>query len=374
MNVPMNTNRILLLSFGCFISAASYASVSDSSSSDEFSATPDSSSSDEFTAAPDSLSSDEFTAAPDSSSSGEFTAAASAQRPFACNRFSPEEDQQLRELVAQHGINNYGAWMLIASHMPGRSSRVCRERWRNYLSSDLNSSPWSPKKDALLLQKYQEFGPKWTQIATFFTGRTDVNCRKRWHFLQKRTSSTVCKYKKFSPEEDQRLRKLVVQHGTKWRTIAHYMPNRSSGVCQNRWHNHLNLNFNPSPWTPEEDALLEQKFKEIGPKWARIATFFTDRTDVNCKNRWNTLQRRIPKAQQRRRGRPISAIPKAQRRRRRPISAQPPQPLPQVLDDDSVLLSPLPLQQNNFDLDSFSPYQTDDDLKPLDDDSMLLQL
>jgi hypothetical protein len=243
INVPMNTNRILSLSFGCFISAASYAAV------------------------------------PDSSSSGEFAVAASAQRPFACNRFSLEEDQQLRELVAQYETNPNKCgdkWVEISRHMPNRNPKQCKERWRNYLNPTLNSSPW----------------------------------------------------------------------------------------------------------TPEEDALLEQKFKEIGPKWARIATFFTGRTDMNCKNRCNTIQRRIPKAQQQRRGRPISAIPKARQQRRRPIPAQTSQPLPQMLlpppqfnlDDDSVLLSPLPLQQNNFDLDSLSPCKTDDDLTPLDDDSMLLRL
>jgi hypothetical protein len=104
--------------------------------------------------------------------------------------------------VAQHGINNYGAWTLIASHMPGRNTSQCRERWRNNLNYDLNSSPWSQEEDILLEQKYQELGPKWAQIAAFSTGRTDVNCKNRWHSLQKCICSTVCKNERFSIEED----------------------------------------------------------------------------------------------------------------------------------------------------------------------------
>lgn len=43
------------------------------------------------------------------------------------------------------------------------------------------------------------------------------------------------------------------------------------------------------PWTKEEDDLLEQKFNEMGPHWAKMAAFFPGRTDVNLKNRWSSL-------------------------------------------------------------------------------------
>jgi hypothetical protein len=135
--------KILSLNFGCFISVASYA------------------------AAPLPF------GAP-------FGAAAQAQRPSR-QRFSLLEDQQLATLVEQHGEND---WAQIASFMPGRSARQCRERWQNYLAPSLDSLPWTPKEDDLLLQKFREFGHKWGKIAESFPARSYLNCKNRWRTLQ----------------------------------------------------------------------------------------------------------------------------------------------------------------------------------------------
>lgn len=39
-------------------------------------------------------------------------------------------------------------------------------------------------------------------------------------------------------------------------------------------------------WTPSEDALLRQRVKEIGLKWALIAESVPGRTDIQCRQRW----------------------------------------------------------------------------------------
>lgn len=41
-------------------------------------------------------------------------------------RWTPQEDAQLTQLVQQLGEGN---WIRIATQMPGRSNRQCRERW-----------------------------------------------------------------------------------------------------------------------------------------------------------------------------------------------------------------------------------------------------
>jgi hypothetical protein len=101
---------------------------------------------------------------------------------LAHTKFTPEEDQQLRDLVGKHGT---GDWQLIASSMPGRGPRQCKDRWINYLAPGLNLSPWTSEEDILLLQKFDELGTRWVQIAQFFPGKTDVNCKNRQKFLQK---------------------------------------------------------------------------------------------------------------------------------------------------------------------------------------------
>ena len=43
-------------------------------------------------------------------------------------------------------------------------------------------------------------------------------------------------------------------------------------------------------WTPEEDELLKQLVDEFGAKnWRRIASYFEDRTDVQCLHRWQKV-------------------------------------------------------------------------------------
>jgi hypothetical protein len=111
-----------------------------------------------------------------------FPPPASPQAPGR-QKFTSIEDAQLRDLVGQYGT---GDWPLIASHIPGRNVRQCKERWMNYLAPGLNRSAWTPKEDALLLQKFYALGPRWVQIAQFFPGRTDINCRSRWNIFKRR--------------------------------------------------------------------------------------------------------------------------------------------------------------------------------------------
>ena len=105
-------------------------------------------------------------------------------------------------------------------------------------------------------------------------------------------SRTIVKHK-FTPSEDMRLHELVTQNGTaSWKTIARYMPNRSSRQCRERWKYYLATGATQQDtWTQEEDNLLMEKHAEIGPKWAMLVPFFSNRTDINLKNRFHRLKR-----------------------------------------------------------------------------------
>lgn len=94
--------------------------------------------------------------------------------------------------------------------------------------------------------------------------------------------------KRFTEFEDQKLRELVEQFGARrWRRIAQLMPGRTARQCRDRYCNYLSPDFYNEKWTDEEDNLLIEKHKELGPQWVKIAAFFPGKNANNIKNRWN---------------------------------------------------------------------------------------
>lgn len=99
--------------------------------------------------------------------------------------FSAEEDAKLKALVLHSADPD---WKSIASQMGNRTARQCRERYKNYLSPDLSTRPWTETEDAILAQKVHEVGQRWAQISRFFQGRSDVSLKNRWAAISARRS------------------------------------------------------------------------------------------------------------------------------------------------------------------------------------------
>ena len=99
-------------------------------------------------------------------------------KPHPRTKFTLEEDEKITKLVEKYGENN---WNKIASKVKGRNVRQCRERWRNYLSPDIDKSVWKEEEDQLLLEKYKELGPRWKIISSLFPNRTDIAVKNRMH-------------------------------------------------------------------------------------------------------------------------------------------------------------------------------------------------
>jgi hypothetical protein len=97
--------------------------------------------------------------------------------------FTPDDDRALRACVDSLGTSD---WNAIAMRIQGRTPRQCKERWTNYLSPDLNGSPWTPDEDRLLLEKQSEIGNKWVRLSAFFVNRTDAMVKNRFHLLKRR--------------------------------------------------------------------------------------------------------------------------------------------------------------------------------------------
>ena len=99
-------------------------------------------------------------------------------------KWTPREDNLLRRLVNKTKVPN---WNTIAKRFKNRNPRQCKDRWNYYLSPNVNNSAWTAEEDALLYEKYAEFGSKWSAVAKFFQGRTNTNVKNRWLALNRQS-------------------------------------------------------------------------------------------------------------------------------------------------------------------------------------------
>lgn len=93
--------------------------------------------------------------------------------------------------------------------------------------------------------------------------------------------------KRFTKEEDEKIRKLVDIFGTDcWTLISQFVKGRSPKQIRDRYSNYLMPGIFFGEWTQEEDELLVKLFSEYGSKWSFIHDHFPNRSANSIKNRW----------------------------------------------------------------------------------------
>lgn len=98
------------------------------------------------------------------------------------HKFTPEEDELIRQFVVQHGVNQ---WDAVAKALEHRTPRQCRDRWKHYLSPHVSHNEFTIDEDKNLIHLCMTLGPQWSALTKFFPGRTDVNLKNRWNKLQR---------------------------------------------------------------------------------------------------------------------------------------------------------------------------------------------
>jgi hypothetical protein len=94
--------------------------------------------------------------------------------------FTKEEDQIILDFVDKFGSTR---WERIDNLIPTRTSRQCRERWKNFLSPHIVRKDWTSDEDLLLEKLVSQNGKKWSKFVNYFPGRTDVLIKNRYSLL-----------------------------------------------------------------------------------------------------------------------------------------------------------------------------------------------
>jgi hypothetical protein len=109
----------------------------------------------------------------------------------------------------------------------------------------------------------------------------------------------------FTPEEDEQLRQLVAANGEDWPTVALRMPDRTARQCHERWLHYVSPGIASTPWTADEEAIIEDKVKEYGQQWKFMERYLPGRRDSHIKNHYKVIVRRRAKEQKRALGLPL---------------------------------------------------------------------
>lgn len=143
-------------------------------------------------------------------------------------RWTPEEDDKLRDAVGRHGERN---WKSIAEEVPGRNHTQCLQRWTKVLAPGLVKGHWRPEEDDLLKELVAEGRKNWGQVATRISGRTSKQCRERWY---NHLDPSIIRGE-YTPDEDRMILDAQSKLGNRWSAIAAMLPGRTEDAVKIRW-------------------------------------------------------------------------------------------------------------------------------------------
>ena len=147
---------------------------------------------------------------------------------------------------------------------------------------------WSYEEQIHFVQLVEELGKQWSLIAEKLnSGRSVESLKTIWRKFNKYDPNVDDKQPPWPNSDVNLLINLVKQYGeTKWITIQKHFPNRDVMKIIQKW----NAIKEESSWTPDDDALLIEKYREFGPNFQAINQSFPKKSPYLLQMRLKKLR------------------------------------------------------------------------------------
>ena len=112
--------------------------------------------------------------------------------------WTPSEDELLIEYVKKYGPKR---WNVCAEFLKNRTSKQCREHWKNCLDPEIKKGDWTFEEDLILMAFYSKCKGSWSQLIHYFNDRTENSIKNRF-FSELRKIAANDPNKKETNQED----------------------------------------------------------------------------------------------------------------------------------------------------------------------------
>ena len=205
-------------------------------------------------------------------------------------KWSKEEDLKLMELHRNYPTMTNKE---MSSHLPGRTSTQCHNRWVEVLNPDLRRGVFSEEEDLRILE-LRKAGQGWSAMAkdSILIGRANVALKNRWHTLTKRNKNAQKRKVKAKASRKSEIKKTQNTKIKKRKrnikgsvTVDDIINNIDSSINEDPVTQFMEMSYIASTTTPKGTK---------GNKKQKLISKYDNNTNNNNNNNSNSNNNKLP--------------------------------------------------------------------------------